>query len=319
MLRSMSSAISGMQAFQTDLDVVGNNIANVNTIGFKSSRTDFSDVLSQTMQGGNSASSTGLGGTNPMQVGLGVKASDIELDMSQGPDQTTSNPTDLAVNGSGFFVVSPDASDPTANTGVTSTGYNALYTRAGNFTVDSSNNLVLPDGYVAMGYPVNSTQGIALPAAPNTTNVGNLQKLNLTDLWTRYKTASGTAGTLTLAASPDAQVGNNGSISVTASDGQRYTIGFVALATVPNPAGMQKQGDNLFAATTASGTVSSGQPGDTSLNLGTLSSGTLEQSNVDLAHEFSEMIVAQNGFTANTHMIGTDNQVLQALVSMKNS
>ncbi|WAH35399.1 flagellar hook-basal body complex protein [Alicyclobacillus dauci] len=313
MLRSMSSAISGMQAFQTDLDTVGNNIANVNTVGFKSSRTDFSDILSQTTSGGNAPSGTGLGGTNPMQVGLGVKASDIELDMSQGPDQTTSNPTDLAVNGSGMFVVSPDAKD---TAGATTGTYSTMFTRAGNFTVDNSGNLVLPNGFVAMGFPANSN-GTINTTAYTPTGTANLQKMNVDDLFT-LSGPHGAAGTA-IASAPDVQIGSDGSVSVAASDGNRYTVGYISLANFPNTAGLQKAGDNLFTATAASGQPTCGQPGDTTKNLGTVTSGELEMSNVDLSNEFAEMITAQNGYVANTHMIGTDNQVLQALVNMKNS
>lgn len=313
MLRSMSSAISGMQAFQTDLDVVGNNIANVNTVGFKSSRTDFSDVLSQTMSGGSAASSTGLGGTNPRQIGLGTRVSDIELDFSQGPDQTTSNPTDLAINGSGLFVVSPDATDNTgsinpSSDSYTQSGYTSLYSRAGNFTVDEAGDLVLPNGYTAMGYPANSNGSIK---KNGTSYLTGLTKININDL--------AKLDGVTLASAPDTQIGADGSINVSLSNGNKQTIGYLALANFPNTAGLQKQGDNLFAVSAASGTPTYGQPGDTSQNLGVVTAGELEMSNVDLAHEFSEMIMAQNGFTANTHMIGTDNQVLQALVNMQHA
>lgn len=287
MLRSMSSAISGMQAFQTDLDVVGNNIANVNTVGFKSSRTDFSDVLSQTMSGGNGASGT-MGGTNPQQVGLGTKVADIEMDTSQGPDQTTNSPADLAINGGGMFVVSPGSG-------------HEYYTRAGNFTVDNNYNLVLPNGYVVQGF-----EGTTPPSA------GALSSVNLKS-WLSASTGQ------KLAAQPDVQIGSDGSVSVAAQDGNRYTIGTIALASFPNVAGLQKQGDSMFSQSSASGLASYAYPNDPSLNTGGIMSGALEMSNVDLAHEFSEMIVAQNGFTANSHMIGTDNQILQALVNMKNS
>ncbi|AEJ43272.1 flagellar hook-basal body complex protein [Alicyclobacillus acidocaldarius] len=151
MLRSMNSAISGMQAFQTDLDVVGNNIANVETVGFKQSDVQFADLLSQTMSlgtagtapgTGGSSATTGLGGTNPEQVGLGVQVAATQMDMSQGPDETTGVPTNVAIQGNGFFVVTD--------------GTNTYLTRAGNFSVDSAGNLVLPNGVVAEGYEATS-------------------------------------------------------------------------------------------------------------------------------------------------------------------
>lgn len=301
MLRSMSSAISGMQAFQTDLDVVGNNIANVNTVGFKSSRADFSDILSQTLSGGNAgvANGAGLGGTNPQQVGLGVKVAATTLNFSQGSDATTSSPTDLAINGAGMFVVSSD-------------GGNSLnYTRAGNFTVDSSGNLVLPNGSVAQGYHTSQVNTGTNPPTYPTTTPGSA--MNLKSL------LANADPTYALASAPGVQIGSDGGVSVETKGNGRVTVGYIALANFSNTAGLQKQGDNLFSQTAASGAATYGVPGDPAQNMGGVVSGELEQSNVDLAHEFSEMIVAQNGFVANTHMIGTDNTVLQALVNMKHS
>jgi flagellar hook protein FlgE len=161
MLRSMNSAISGMQAFQTDLDVVGNNIANVNTVGFKSGRVDFSNMLSQTVSGASAPSTTtGLGGVNAQQVGLGVQVGGIQSLFTQGSDQSTGNATDLAINGSGLFVVSPNSTipNPLPSPGPVATTMGTLaYTRAGDFSVDANNNLVLPNGYVAMGFDAKYT------------------------------------------------------------------------------------------------------------------------------------------------------------------
>lgn len=282
MLRSMNSAISGMQAFQTDLDVVGNNIANVNTVGFKSSSTNFADILSQTTAGG-SAGTASQGGTNPQQVGLGVKVASTALDFTQGATETTSNPTDVAINGSGMFVVQ-DANS------------NLHYTRAGDFSVDSNSNLVLPNGMIATGW--SSAQTGSTATAPTT--LMNLKTLDSN-----------------ISSNPNVQIGSDGSITVTNTDGSTKVIGYLALASFPNLDGLEKQGDNLFGQTTASGSATYMQPGVA--NSGTLQSGALEQSNVDLAKQFSEMIVAQNGFVANTHMIGTDNSVLQALVNMQHA
>lgn len=284
MLRSMNSAISGMQAFQTDLDVVGNNIANVNTVGFKSSSANFADILSQTTAGGN-AGTASQGGTNPQQVGLGVKVASTALDFTQGATETTSNPTDVAINGSGMFVVQ-DASG------------NLHYTRAGDFSIDNASNLVLPNGMIATGWSTAT-----VPAASTTATPSSLINLKTLDP--------------SIASNPNVQIGSDGSITVTNTSGTTQVVGYLALASFPNLGGLEKQGDNLFGQTTASGSAAYMQPGVA--NSGALQSGALEQSNVDLAKQFSEMIVAQNGFVANTHMIGTDNQVLQALVGMKNS
>ncbi|WP_311794606.1 flagellar hook-basal body complex protein [Alicyclobacillus acidiphilus] len=297
MLRSMNSAISGMQAFQTDLDVVGNNIANVNTIGFKSQSVNFSDIMSQTLAGGNAGSTT-VGGTNPEQVGLGVQVADTEMDTSQGPDETTGNATDVAIQGTGYFVIQNAA------------GTEKYLTRAGDFSVDSAGNLVLPDGNLAMGYYA-TTSG---------TSSGNLEPINLQSF-----VNAATTGSYSTPATPynigNVTIGDDGSINVTYGNGSTSTtktVGYLALASVPNPAGLNKVGDNLFSyQSVAAGTPTVSTPGTGVM--GTLASGELEQSNVDLSQQFAEMIVAQNAYVANTHMIGTDNTILQALVNMKNS
>lgn len=312
MLRSMNSAISGMQSFQTMLDVIGNNIANVNTIGFKAGRADFADVLSQTISGASAPSATGLGGMNAQQVGLGVKVGAIQTMFTQGADQTTGNPTDLAIQGSGLFVVSPNNDTPASGSSAPTTSNAPLYyTRAGNFSVDASGNLVLPNGMVAVG-----VAGGTWPSG--TTPV--LQSVNLKQFFTQAQAASGSsipASPVTISSSPNVQIGNDGSINVTASDGNQYTIGHLALATVSNPSGLEKIGDNVYQTSGNSGAPTFEQPGAN--NSGTLMSGTLEMSNVDLTNEMANMLVAENGYAANSHVIGADNTILTALMNMKNS
>lgn len=147
MMRSMYSGVSGLRIHQTKMDVIGNNIANVNTVGFKSSRVTFSEVFSQTIQGASGANEN-TGGTNPMQIGLGAGISSIDVDMGEGAAQRTDNPLDLKIEGDGFFVVS----DVTGN----------KFSRAGAFRLDESGNLVTPDGMNVMGwYPDPNTGLIA--------------------------------------------------------------------------------------------------------------------------------------------------------------
>src|SRR6056297_455154 len=129
MLRAMYSGITGLRNFQTQMDVVGNNIANVNTVGFKSSRVTFQTTLLQTIKSGKRPDGQ-LGGTNPMAIGLGSQVASIDKIMGQGSFQNTGKKTDLAIQGDGFFVLSD--------------GEGQFYTRAGNFTLDTSGNLVDP-------------------------------------------------------------------------------------------------------------------------------------------------------------------------------
>jgi flagellar hook protein FlgE len=142
MLRSLFSAISGLQAHQTKMDVVGNNIANVNTVGYKSQTTVFEDTLSQLLRNGSAPTAT-TAGTNPAQVGLGVKVGEISTNFSQGSTQSTGRATDFMISGDGFFV--------------TKQGTENLYTRAGSFDLDATGRLVTPDGAILQGWTANST------------------------------------------------------------------------------------------------------------------------------------------------------------------
>lgn len=132
----LDTSVSGMDAYQKMLSVVGNNIANMNTVAYKASDIQFADLLSQTLASGGAGTTGGLGGTNPQQIGLGVKVGSISSDFSEGSLTQTGNPSDLLIDGSGFFAVSPNPS-----------GSPIYYTRAGNFHPDSNGNLVAPNGY----------------------------------------------------------------------------------------------------------------------------------------------------------------------------
>ncbi|KAB3531380.1 flagellar hook protein FlgE [Alkaliphilus serpentinus] len=140
MMRSMFSAVSGLRAHQTRMDVIGNNIANVNTVGFKGSRVTFQEVFSQTLRGAGSPQD-GRGGTNPQQVGLGINVASMDTFHIRGAVERTDYNTDLMVNGDGFFIV---ADDPNF--------LNRSYTRGGNFALDEAGNLVTADGYRVLGY-----------------------------------------------------------------------------------------------------------------------------------------------------------------------
>ncbi|WP_334100697.1 flagellar hook-basal body complex protein [Thermotoga petrophila] len=138
MMRSLYSGITGLKNFQVAMDVVGNNISNVNTVGFKASRVNFETMLAQTIKAGRS-SQENVGGTNPMQIGLGSQVSSIDKIMTQGSFQNTGVKTDLAIQGDGFFIVSD--------------GSSYYYTRAGAFTLDSNGNLIQTStGYKVQGW-----------------------------------------------------------------------------------------------------------------------------------------------------------------------
>jgi len=140
MMRSMFSGVSGLRVHQTKLDVIANNIANVNTVGYKSSRVTFSEVFSQTLSGASGANpASGRGGTNPMQIGLGASVASIDMLMSTGAAQRTDNPFDLMIQGEGFFIVSDNSG--------------TYFTRAGAFRLDESGYLTMPNGMMVNGWP----------------------------------------------------------------------------------------------------------------------------------------------------------------------
>jgi flagellar hook protein FlgE len=151
MLRSMFSAISGLRAHQTKMDVTGNNIANVNTVGFKGSQTVFQDTLSQVIRAGG-APAADRGGTNPAQVGLGVKVAATTTNWTQGATQSTGRSTDFMIEGDGFFVTR-------------GSGGEQLFTRAGSFDFDGAGKLVTPDGSVLQGWMADAN-GVVNPNGP---------------------------------------------------------------------------------------------------------------------------------------------------------
>ncbi|MDD3437837.1 MAG: flagellar hook protein FlgE [Clostridiaceae bacterium] len=148
MMRSMFSGVSGLRAHQLKMDTIGNNIANVNTVGYKSQRATFQEVFNQTLRGAGSPQA-GKGGTNPQQVGLGISLSSIDTFHVRGAVQRTDNLTDLAINGDGFFILS-NSED----------GLSRSYTRAGNFSLDDDGNLVSANGFKVLGYMVDSNTNV---------------------------------------------------------------------------------------------------------------------------------------------------------------
>jgi flagellar hook protein FlgE len=290
MMRGMYAAISGLEASQTMLDTTANNLANVNTIGYKSQSTQFVDELSQTLQGATGPNSYN-GGTNAKQVGLGVQVGAIENNMTSGSVQTTGNPLDIAIQGNGFLQV--DTGDPTKAPVASS----IQYSRAGNLTLNSQGYLTNQSGQYIVGvaatansngtYSPSATQSyINVPTNATNVNIGQDGSVTYTDQTT-----------------------------TSATYGQTVTAGYLQLATFPNNAGLVRAGGSLWNASPSSGlTPVTGTPGTN--GLGSTISGELEGSNVDMATEFSNMITAQNSYEANSKVISTGAQMLQSVVAM---
>jgi flagellar hook protein FlgE len=271
MLRSMYSGVSGMRGFQTKLDVIGNNIANVNTVGFKAGRVMFKDILSQSMSGITAPVAGTTGGVNAKQVGLGVSVASIDTIHTPGSAMTTNVSTDLRIDGDGFFVVSPTDGGP------------QYLTRAGNFTLDSNHQLVNADGMFVL-----SADGGAI---------------TLDDTVTAFSIAQD--GTII-------SIDQNGIATPT-----DFKIG---VAKVVNPGGLEKIGGSLYRMTpnaNPDGALTISAAADLAVGTGSIVSGQLEMSNVDLTNEFTEMIVAQRGFQANSRIITTSDEILQEVVNLK--
>jgi flagellar hook protein FlgE len=403
------------------MDVVGNNIANVNTTGYKTSNVLFEDLLSQELTGAGAPNGNLQGGTNPAQIGLGVRLTGVSINFAQGATQLTGRSTDFAIQGDGFFAIDQ--------------GGEHAYTRNGSFSLDANGNLVTADGGFVLGWqadpngvvntnatvghlqiPVGqtikpvatttikiggnvpadaavgttvdagidvfNTLGTAVPLRAEFTKIanvagqvnwqvrvydaannviagptavtfdlsGNLTSPNVTVTQAQLNTIAGTNGTwgaggikldFGSASSPDRlsgsaalntvaalsqdgsavgsvvgfSVSQDGLITGVFSNGRSQALGQIALATFSNPDGLEKQGGSLYTATVDSGPAQIGVAGQG--GKGTMSGGTLEMSNVDLAAEFTNLIVAERGFQANSRVITTSDQILQDLVNLK--
>jgi flagellar hook protein FlgE len=282
MMRGMFSAISGLKNHQLMLDVTANDIANVNTIGYKSARTTFKDSLTQLQRGASGAGGAN-GGTNAAQVGLGVGLGSIDNLMTGGASQSTGNPLDVAIQGEGFFQVAQAVVTPPA-TGIPA-GTVAQYTRAGNFTTNEEGYLLTQEGYYVLG---STTAGVSatdslLRVPPGGTNTA---------------------------------IGADGSVSyIPAGGGARVIAGYLSLATFQNAAGLERASGNRWMESANSGAAQTATPGNA--GKGQTQAGVIEMSNVDLAQTFTSMITAQRGFQANSRVISTSDEMLQDLVNLK--
>ncbi len=411
-MRAMFAGVSGLRNHQVRMDVIANNIANVNTIGFKSSRVTFEEAFGQLLQGPSQPASNGTSfGTNPMNIGLGMNVASIDMKFTQGSLQTTGVNTDMAIQGDAFFVLSDGTQD--------------FYTRAGNFVLDglgrlvSANNGFIVQGSLAVDGVLQQGIGdITIPlnaranarSTSDVTLVGNLDatavagdtrqslivvydsqgqshdlivdftKTSNPNEWdwvittTNGTSVSGDTGTITfddqgaLVAPPNTSyvftpanfstdqtvqvnfgtvgltdglsqfaspstavitqqdgfpmgelvrilVDPSGTITGAFDNGVNLTLGQVVLADFANPQGLLPSGDNMFSQSANSGPPILGFVGQGSQSA--INAGTLEMSNVDLASEFTDMIVTQRGFQSNARVISTSDEMLQELVALR--
>lgn len=411
MMRSMFSGVSGLRSHQTMMDVVGNNVANVNTPGYKASQVTFQEALTQTVRGAGPGTGP-IGGTNPVQIGLGTQVATVDGIFTQGTAQTTGRATDVMIQGEGYFILGR--------------GAERFYTRAGSFGFDHDGYLVNGNGLQVLGWNadaagnVDTSQAIGairIPAGqviePQATenvtiggnlsadaeigsavrssvtiydSLGNAHELVLTFTKTAAgqwsvaaQLGAGSTGTVSISATsvqfnPDGtlntpqsfdiditgipgsqdlsiavdlndqssplvqyggtsnpqvissdgwamgvlqgvSIGADGTITAQFSNGLTQPVAVIATATFVNPGGLNRVGESTFAASANSGAAVIGQPaaGDR----GMLTPGALEMSNVDLAREFTNLIIAQRGFQANSRVVTTSDELLSEVVNLK--
>lgn len=296
MLRSMFAGVSGLRGHQQMMDVVGNNISNVNTTGYKSTRATFQDALYQTQRGavaGVDADDGGPdGGMNPLQIGLGSRLASVDQNFSQGSFQTTGRATDVAIDGEGFFVLEDNQ-----------------YTRAGTFNWDSEGHLVAPGGQIVQGI---SNDSIEYDGDEITGDFGEELDADV-DEFTDLEAVQVAPDVLERLR--DVSIGADGYVSGRTEDGEEVNLARIALADFVNPNGLERSGESIFVPSAASGEAAINNPG--AEGLGGLEGGVLEMSNVDLAEEFTNLIMSQRGFQANARTITTSDELLQELVNIK--
>ena len=257
-MRSLDIAATGMQAQQTNVEVISNNLANMSTTGYKRRQAEFEDLIYQNLRRvGSNSSDSGSVVPAGAQVGLGVRTAAIYRINEQGNLQQTSNTFDLAISGAGYFQITLPSGD-------------TAYTRDGTFGLSAEGEIVTADGYVVQ-------PGVTVPN--NATSV-------------------------TIDASGEVQATLSGQTAPT-------TVGQIQLATFPNEAGLDAQGNNLLLQSAASGQPTTGNPG--SPGFGTVMQGFIETSNVNVVTEITNLISAQRAYEMNSRVITASDQMLSTL------
>jgi len=298
MMAGMYAAISGLDANQTMLNETANDLANVNTVGFKAASVNFADSLTQVMHGASGPTSSN-GGSNVQQIGLGVQVNATSNEMSEGSFQTTENPLDVAIEGPGFLRVG--AGQPKEGELTEGLPLKMQYTRAGDLTTDAAGYLTTQSGEYVIGRNAEVSEEA---------ETGDTYKAGEKDSYLRIPPGSS-----------NVSIGLDGSISYTDEEvgspqyEKRVTAGYISLATFANESGLERLGGSLWGQTANSGAPIVGTP-DTS-GFGSTVGGELEMSNVDMATEMTNMITAERGYQANSRVISTADEMLGTLVTMQ--
>ncbi len=341
MLRSLYSGISGMKVNQTKLDVIGNNLANVSTTAFKGSRVNFSTTISQTL-GSASAASDSLGGVNGKQVGLGAQIASIDKIMSQGSMQSTSRSLDVAVDGSGYFMVATGPAltgDADAITikdngvGTMPANSSVAYTRDGSFVLDNEGNLLTSKGYRVLGFAMKSgvnggnnvdnidANGDVLYVESNNKTVAMDDKLVSLKIPDKVLKDDGNGKKIPVAVK-SFNISADGLITGVLETGEITALGQIAMSSFKNEVGLTDIGNNMYEPSGSSGAaiISSGKNSPTNRNssgYGDILQGYLEMSGVDMAEQFTDMIVATKAFQAAGKTITTGDEILSEIINLK--
>ena len=271
-----------MRSHQTKMDVIGNNIANVNTNGYKTQRTTFRDVYYQQLSNPTKPGDTPLrGGTNASQVGYGAQVGSVDTIHTISGWTPTNKPTDVFINGEGYLMVQDSSGQ-------------MFYTRLGSLNFDSSGNLVDSNGSLVMGSNSEITG--------DTIAEGDLKAIKV-DLVNHSNITINEDGTIT------------GTVLSGTDKDTIKVLGQIAIANVPNQDALILEGNSYYRKSNNTGEITYHEAG--LVGTGKLIAGALEMSNVDLANEFSDMIVTQRGFQANTKIISVVDQMLEELVNLK--
>ncbi len=281
-------SLSGLKAAQTDLSTISNNVANVNSTAFKKSKAVFGDIFAAApMQ------------TTTQVAGQGVRVQGINQQYTQGTIETTDKTLDLAITGEGFFTVKRTADDQVA------------YTRNGAFSVNEDRYVVDTTGARLQVVPLDPTTGEPTAAAAAAMTAGTLATSGLTDLQipTNWP-AGGTGNQLS-----SVGVSEEGKITGVYADGTTVYLGATAIAAFNAQDGLRQRGDAHWYSTSASGTPMLGM-GNSGL-YGSIRSGALERSNVDITEELVALISAQRNFQANSKAIEAANTLSTTIVNMR--
>lgn len=287
---AMFTGVSGLLSNAEGINVIGNNLANVNTVGFKSGRMLFSDLLSANIG-------------NDSQIGRGTQIQKVENIFGQGSFETTESVTDLALQGNSFFALKAPATTAPVNQD------GAFLTRAGAFHVDSSLYLVNPDGYQVLDTAGNPIQFLNTGAAA-ATDFSKVVKVE----------ANGLISYLARDGATTLYYNATGAVGVATTPANQATVQRLAVVTAPDVTGLTKAGGTLYTAGSNSGvpaaafTLAGNQPNGISEKV---FSNSLEQSNVDMAGQFVKMILTQRAYSANSKTITTADEMTQEVLNLK--